>query len=52
MHSEDSGQTGDWADAQVVLSLHWAHSHFVGFCHEGQFESCREKTSLKRIVTK
>ena len=21
----------DWADAQTDLSLHWAHSHFVGF---------------------
>ena len=21
----------DWADAQADLSLHWAHSHFVGF---------------------
>ena len=21
----------DWADAQPDLSLHWAHSHFVGF---------------------
>ena len=21
----------DWADAQVDLSLHWAHMHFVGF---------------------
>ena len=21
----------DWADAQVDLSLRWAHSHFVGF---------------------
>ena len=26
--SEDSDQT---ADAQADLSLHWAHSHFVGF---------------------
>ena len=24
----------DWADVQVDLSLRWAHSHFVGFCHE------------------
>ena len=24
----------DWADAQAGLSLHWAHAHFVGFCHE------------------
>ena len=22
-----------WADAQADLSLCWAHSHFVGFCH-------------------
>ena len=21
----------DWADAQADLSIHWAHSHFVGF---------------------
>ena len=21
----------DWADAQMVVSLHWAHTHFVGF---------------------
>ena len=21
----------DWADAQADLSLHWAHTHFVGF---------------------
>ena len=21
----------DWVDAQADLSLHWAHSHFVGF---------------------
>ena len=27
-HSED---WSDWADAQADLSLHWAHSHFVGF---------------------
>ena len=27
-HSED---WSDWADAQTDLSLHWAHSHFVGF---------------------
>ena len=24
----------DWANAQADLSLHWAHSYFVGFCHE------------------
>ena len=24
----------DWADAQADLSLRWAHSHNVGFCHE------------------
>ena len=24
-------QWSDWADAQADLSLHWAHSHFVGF---------------------
>ena len=24
----------DWADAQADLSRRWAHSHFVGFCHE------------------
>ena len=37
--SEDSDQPGhrqwrlwsDWADAQADLSLHWAHTHFVGF---------------------
>ena len=23
----------DWADAQADLSLRWAHSHFVCFCH-------------------
>ena len=23
----------DWVDAQAVLSLRWAHTHFVGFCH-------------------
>ena len=23
----------DWADAQADLSLRWAHTHFVGFCH-------------------
>ena len=28
VHSED---WSDWADAQADLSLHWAHSHFVGF---------------------
>ena len=27
-HSED---WSDWADAQADLSLHWAHTHFVGF---------------------
>ena len=27
----DSEDWSDWADAQVDLSLHWAHSHFVGF---------------------
>ena len=27
-HSED---WSDWADAQTDLSLHWVHSHFVGF---------------------
>ena len=38
VHSEDSDQTGrmprlwsNWADAQADLSLHWAHSHIVGF---------------------
>ena len=31
-HSKDSDQLwSDWADAQADLSLHWAHSHFVGF---------------------
>ena len=29
-HSEDFDQTG-WMDAQVDLSLRWAHTHFVGF---------------------
>ena len=29
----DSEDWSDWADAQAVLSLCWAHSHFVGFCH-------------------
>ena len=24
----------DWVDAQADLSLRWAHTHFVGFCHE------------------
>ena len=28
VHSED---WSDWADAQADLSLHWAHTHFVGF---------------------
>ena len=28
VHRED---WSDWADAQADLSLHWAHSHFVGF---------------------
>ena len=27
----------DWADAQADLSLHWAHSHFVGFV---EYSSC------------
>ena len=27
-HSKD---WSDWADAQADLSLHWAHSHFVGY---------------------
>ena len=27
----DSEDWSDWADAQADLSLHWAHTHFVGF---------------------
>ena len=27
----DSEDWSDWADAQADLSLHWVHSHFVGF---------------------
>ena len=27
----DSEDWSDWADAQAVLSLHWAHSHIVSF---------------------
>ena len=29
--SEQQRLWSDWADAQADLSLHWAHSHFVGF---------------------
>ena len=29
--SEQRRHWSDWADAQADLSLHWAHSHFVGF---------------------
>ena len=33
--SEDSDQTGsDWADAQVDLSIRWAHMPLRWFCHE------------------
>ena len=31
----DSEDCSDWLDAQADLSLRWAHSHFVGFCHLG-----------------
>ena len=27
----DSEDWSDWADAQTDLSLHWAHTYFVGF---------------------
>ena len=27
----DSEDWSDWADAQADLSLHWTHTHFVGF---------------------
>ena len=27
----DSKDWSDWADAQADLSLHWVHTHFVGF---------------------
>ena len=29
----DSEDWSDWVDTQADLSLRWAHSHFVGFCH-------------------
>ena len=29
----NSEDWSNWANAQADLSLHWAHSHFVGFCH-------------------
>ena len=32
----------DWADAQVDLSLRWAHSHFVGFVMRQLIFWCRE----------
>ena len=37
----------DWADAQIDLSLRWAHSHFVGFVMRRliwlkQFQCCTE----------
>ena len=33
----DSEDWPDWADAQADLSLHWAHTHFVGFIWGGSF---------------
>ena len=36
--SEDSNQTG--GDAQVDLSLHWAHMPFWWFCHEAAQIKC------------
>ena len=55
----DSEDWSDWADAQTGLSLHWAHTHFVGFVVSQLFfffrtgtnltvkyEPCHEKTCL------
>ena len=49
----------DWADAQADLSLHWVHSHFVGFfmsrlkCHTTKTGKCysRELSVLNRLVS-
>ena len=34
MHWAYSKDWSDWADAQVDLSLRWAHMWFCWFCHE------------------
>ena len=49
-HSED---WSDWAEAQADLSLHWAHSHFVGFVMKQLiFDSILLHTLAKNIGRK
>ena len=31
LHADSEDSWSEWADAQADLSLHWAHTHFVGF---------------------
>ena len=36
----------DWVDAQADLSLHWAHSHFVGFVMSWLIFTCTPSYAL------
>ena len=47
VHNEESDQTG-WMAAQADPSLRWAHSQFVGFCHEAAH---RMKLKLMSIIS-
>ena len=40
----------DWADAQIYLSLGWAHSHFVGFVMRRLIYRCSGTTSATFIL--
>ena len=42
----------DWADAQADLSLHWAHTHFVGFVISWPSIVVRKKQSILGLLTR